>query len=173
MDKIRVMGTENEFIEVEVKDGFTELNIENEEGNVIMTLSVSQVELLIQELQSSISTISTMKSFISYELYQVQDEKTRDYGFMRYAEYKKFHSMFQLDLVYNKVYTGPIFNFTDHNDILDKLFQRFNWQHPHDFEGRSMSASDIVKLDNKYYYVDFVGFKDVTEEVVRNVEGNI
>lgn len=42
---------------------------------------------------------------------------------------------------------------------LDDLFEEFNIHHPKDFRGHSLSTSDIVKLDNDYYYCDDFGWK--------------
>ena len=48
---------------------------------------------------------------------------------------------------------------------LENLFERFNISvlQPKDFTGRSMSVSDIVELDGKYYYCDHIGFKKITD----------
>lgn len=55
-------------------------------------------------------------------------------------------------------------------DILDRLFYIFNREHPANYRGRSMSVSDIVVLSRngvkKAYYVDNIGFRDVTEKFI-------
>jgi hypothetical protein len=34
--------------------------------------------------------------------------------------------------------------------------------HPSDFRGHSLSVSDVVYLDGKYYYCDSFGYKELT-----------
>lgn len=76
---------------------------------------------------------------------------------------------------YNLVYSGNITNgLMEKNkiesdiQILNYLFYIFNIQHPKDFYGRSMSVSDIVVLYRnnikKSYYVDGIGFRDITNK---------
>ena len=70
------------------------------------------------------------------------------------------------------------------SDTLEKLFQRFNIDIQQDFKGHSLSVSDIVvisgKGEEKAYYCDSVGFKEVPEfldyirirnAVISNYEG--
>lgn len=61
---------------------------------------------------------------------------------------------------YNDVYKGES-NLTDRFDLLEALFDEFNTDHPKDFRGRSMSVSDIVQLDDRYYFCDSVGWQQV------------
>ena len=46
-------------------------------------------------------------------------------------------------------------------DILENLWVKFNMIHPENFHGHSLSISDIVKIDNKYYYCDSIGWKEI------------
>ena len=54
-------------------------------------------------------------------------------------------------------------------DTLDSIYDRFNLNHPKDFQGHSLSVSDLIverKAGNvSIFYVDSFGFKDVTHEV--------
>lgn len=61
---------------------------------------------------------------------------------------------------YNMVYKG-VSNLTKKYELLEALFEEFNINHPENFEGRSMSVSDIVQLDSKYYFCDSVGWREV------------
>ena len=64
---------------------------------------------------------------------------------------------------YDKVYEG---NMPD-DDTLEKLFYKFNMDHPADFTGWSMSVSDVVVITEdgigKAYYCDSYGFTEVPE----------
>ena len=46
-------------------------------------------------------------------------------------------------------------------NALEELFEIFNVRRPKDFERRSMSISDIVEIDGKNYYCDFVGWEEL------------
>jgi len=76
---------------------------------------------------------------------------------------------------YELVYSGnvsdqlmPEIENKSDEQILDRLFHIFNCEHPEDYRGRSMSVSDIVVINRngikKAYYVDNIGFRDVTNK---------
>ena len=54
-----------------------------------------------------------------------------------------------------------------YNKALDEVFRYLNVFRPADFCGHSLSTSDIVKMDDKYYYCDSYGWVDVTDKVVK------
>ena len=51
------------------------------------------------------------------------------------------------------------------NVVLEELFQVFNLSRPQDFEGHSLSVSDVIALKRNgevsVHYVDSIGFKDL------------
>ena len=44
---------------------------------------------------------------------------------------------------------------------VEQVYTMFNINIPESFKGRSLSISDIIKLDGKYYYCDDMGFKEL------------
>lgn len=97
------------------------------------------------------------------EIYQTNYEKVvfRDLNYIK----SKFELNNEEDLhilEYQKVYSNNRFatEVKDEYDILDEIFYLFN-------NGltliqnkmRSVSVSDIIKLNGKYYYCDNIGFK--------------
>ena len=64
---------------------------------------------------------------------------------------KYYASVYSDDINYEK----PI------NEFLEYLFKKFNLDRPNDFGGHSMSVSDIVKIDGKYYFCDSCGWKTI------------
>jgi hypothetical protein len=46
--------------------------------------------------------------------------------------------------------------------FLEKLFKKFNLDRPIDFTGHSLSVSDIVKINTRYYFCDSIGWKYIT-----------
>ena len=52
------------------------------------------------------------------------------------------------------------------NEVLEELFQMFNLSRPQDFEGHSLSVSDVIALKRNgevsVHYVDSIGFKRFT-----------
>ena len=48
---------------------------------------------------------------------------------------------------------------------LDKIFEIFNINHPKNFRGHSLSVSDIVKIDNDYYFCDDFGWENITNKI--------
>lgn len=61
---------------------------------------------------------------------------------------------------YDQVYDGNVEN-DDPYEILKYLFTEFNIHHPLGFHGHSLSVSDVVILDDKMYYCDPLGWKEI------------
>ena len=101
---------------------------------------------------------------MKYEIYQITNIRECDYTFMRYEfAIEKANKKFSLN-DYTKVYEGEVpeqLAAKSTFEILEKLFEKFNIDHPNDFTGRSMSVSDLVKLDDKLYYCDFAGWEEI------------
>lgn len=104
-----------------------------------------------------------------YRIYQLKsDEKYHGIRFEDRATLQK--SGIQLGINdYNLVYEG---NFNDvegdsFDDKLNTLYDRFNFEQPEDFKGRSLSISDVITVKNSKnesaYYVDSIGFTDIPE----------
>lgn len=53
--------------------------------------------------------------------------------------------------------------------ILEKLFELFNINHPQDYQCRSMSVSDIIRIERNgifaWYYCDRIGWKDISHRI--------
>lgn len=63
---------------------------------------------------------------------------------------------------YKEVYTSELqTTLTKKEAILEEIFRKFNLNHPEDFQGHSLSVSDVVILDNEIYFCDSLGWKKV------------
>lgn len=61
---------------------------------------------------------------------------------------------------YDKVYEGNAADLSGNlGEKLESLFEKFNHDRPEDFEGHSLSVSDVVVLEDKACYVDVIGFR--------------
>ena len=101
---------------------------------------------------------------MKYSIFQIKfpSNEGEEKIYLKYA----FNSLDRIDNVdlnrYEKVYDGNLETTTDDDiEILEELFTMFNINHPEDFKGRSMSTSDIVLLNNQYYYCDSYGWKKI------------
>lgn len=47
--------------------------------------------------------------------------------------------------------------------LLEWVFRKFNVDLPEDFRGHSLSVGDVIKVGDRYFKVESVGFKEVTE----------
>jgi len=71
---------------------------------------------------------------------------------------------------YRSVWNG-IEEARDDMDLVNYLWEVFNEKYPVGYRARSLSVSDIVRVENmgtneiKYYYCDSFGWKDITSEV--------
>ena len=93
---------------------------------------------------------------MKYKIKQIKDVKNCAYAFKHYEWAKNV-----LDLNdYEVVYEGNL-DYPEMPNALEELFEIFNNRRPKDFERRSMSISDIVEIDGKNYYCDFVGWEEL------------
>ena len=106
-----------------------------------------------------------------FEILQLKKEKHRAYGFESY-DWAIEHG-FSLD-DYESIYKGKIDDFV-YGDVfktLDAIYRDFNRVTSEDcerlnklgFKGHSLSVSDIIVFNNKYYYCDSCGWIKVSEK---------
>jgi hypothetical protein len=118
-----------------------------------------RVEVLREKLEVMEQMPKQFES-MSYEIWQLKDiPENRSIQFADYA----FASLYRLtESRYDKVYEAPV---TTETNTLDKLYIKFNIDHPADFKGHSLSMSDVVVLneDGKKtaWFCDSFGFKEV------------
>ncbi|MBQ7009002.1 MAG: hypothetical protein IJN05_07280, partial [Ruminococcus sp.] len=102
----------------------------------------------------------------TYEIYQIpRGEQYHDLRFLRYAQLEKAGQKPD-PKNYEKVYSGNLDDIPYANK-LEGIFTVFNIEQPKDFEGHSLSVSDVVVIDDENgrhaYYCDSVGYKDITD----------
>ena len=93
-----------------------------------------------------------------FKILQIKDIDNCNYCFRGYSDAKRLG--FSLN-DYEVVYEDEV-GCVDVYDTLESLFFVFNNDRPTDFKGRSMSVSDVVELDGKYYYTDTFGFEEIS-----------
>lgn len=108
----------------------------------------------------------------SYAILQLRDSDETLYE--RFASMKELGRMGKEPVIdhYEVVYMGDLTDKRDQIDVLEGLFTKFNMMLPQDFQGHSLSVSDIValKVDNTVscHYVDSIGFKELPDFIRRN-----
>lgn len=95
-------------------------------------------------------------------IYQVNMERDESRvafaGFDRYSEVTGKN--YVESAIYDKVFDGEV-----NCKNLEDVYRMFNFSHPGDYTGRSMSVSDVIEVTNSetvvpgFYYCDNVGFK--------------
>lgn len=85
-----------------------------------------------------------------YKIYQLKQDKFAD------AFLKGSKNIMMKD--YDPVYEGITDSSITPLESLNHLFEQFNMNHPSDFKGRSMSVTDMVKIDNTFFYCDSIGW---------------
>lgn len=55
--------------------------------------------------------------------------------------------------------------------FLNDIFRIFNIEHPFDYQARSLSVGDVIKLGGFYFAVERFGFKHIPVWEVFNVNG--
>lgn len=91
-----------------------------------------------------------------YRIYQLKREHFHGKVFLGYEETKKWNGEPQkewYDLVYelkSEKELGP-----------DDLFYIFNMEHPADFKGHSLSVSDVIEMEDGFWYCDSFGWVEL------------
>lgn len=98
---------------------------------------------------------------MNYRILQIKYIEDTKYAFRSY-EYALKHGFTLSDYV--EVYRGINSEKGSDNYILESLFVQFNLNRPDDFTGHSLSVSDIVVLEDKYYYCDSASWEEITFE---------
>ena len=93
---------------------------------------------------------------MKYKIKQIKDVENCAYAFKRYEWAKNVLDLNDYEVVYDGELDCP-----EMSSALEELFEIFNNKRPKDFERRSMSISDIVEIDGKNYYCDFVGWEEL------------
>ena len=104
----------------------------------------------------------------SFSIYQLRNEdSTRDYRFEPYDRLQAAGRTVD-KANYTEVYAAPLASGT----TLEDIYRTFNVDHPADFDGHSLSVSDVVVLHQNghdtAYYCDSVGFQQVPEFLREN-----
>ena len=121
---------------------------------------------LHEEMTSSEETQLLYMPENQFGIYQIDPEgNARDYMFRSHdslEDYEMRREDYRLEYVASLTEA----------DTLDTIYERFNIDHPEDFQGHSLSVSDIVVMNRdgevKAYFVDSSGFTDVTEEFLEH-----
>ena len=93
---------------------------------------------------------------MKYKIKQIKDVENCAYAFKRYAWAENVIDLNDYEVVYEGELDCP-----EMPNALEELFEIFNNKRPKDFERRSMSISDVVEIDGKNYYCDFVGWVEL------------
>ena len=101
---------------------------------------------------------------MKYKVFQIPfpNNKNEEEIYIKYA----FMSLERIDKVhfdyYNETYNGNIITEnTDIYKILDDIYRELNINHPSDYTGHSLSVSDIININDKYYFCDDFGWKEL------------
>ena len=125
-------------------------------------------DIKTEELTEESSFLShTENSYAIYQYHQADNEMGYQYMSLDFIE-KMGMSVKGAD--YQMMYQGVL----EAQDTLEDLYIKFNIDRPEDFEGHSMSTSDVVILkrdgEMKAYYVNDIGFRELPEFVDQRAE---
>lgn len=122
------------------------------------------------EVEGNLGSQQRLQAFLdsandSYAILQLRrTDETTDERFMPYDYLKSQNKEPDIDH-YDVVYMANLPSYNDQTVLLEKLYAKFNLDHPEDFRGHSLSVSDIVALKTdcvvSYHYVDSIGFKEL------------
>ena len=131
--------------------------------------ALTEYRAMKEELAGSEATKEALREYGAKEqagdtftIYQLNDNAARDYHFRPLEELQEKGlavNMGNYDKVYDAALTPDM--------SLGRIFEKFNFDRPEDFNGHSLSVSDVVVLHQNgtdtAYYVDSSTFVDVSE----------
>ncbi|WP_295095504.1 YodL domain-containing protein, partial [Ruminococcus sp.] len=135
--------------------------------NFLQTAAEQGIEITSENFKSFVAEngVATSSNVPEnyFEIYQLKnDEKLHYHRFTSYEQLTKEGNTVAAEN-YNLIYTAELTSGT----TLEDIYTRFNIEHPEDFDGHSLSVSDVIVVhDNgnvSAYYVDDIGFKRVPE----------
>lgn len=96
---------------------------------------------------------------MKYKIYQIVDPHEVRYSYMS-VDFLEEHNIKISPRDYKVVYEGETKTLNNLNELLERLFERFNINLPGDYYGRSLSISDVIELEGYgLYYVNTAGFE--------------
>ena len=90
-----------------------------------------------------------------FEIWQTED-RSRMFEGSRGLGYSNKKPRF--DKTYKKVFEGELDSDADDSAVLEGIFAQYQGRKPEGYNGRSVSVSDVIKLDGKTYFTDDYGF---------------
>jgi hypothetical protein len=108
-------------------------------------------------------------------IYQINHDRDTDrVSFMGYDDLPQFQGSQEPNPeIYDKVFEGSV----DCSNLED-VYEKFNLDHPAEFQGHSLSVSDIVEIkaapdtEPGFYFCDSFGFKQIPFEPVQSQEAS-
>ena len=104
---------------------------------------------------------------MKYKVYQIPfpKDENNEVEVMRYCKYA-FSPLSRIDEVnlknYKMTYEGEMpINLISDLSPLDQIFQELNINHPADYKGHSLSVSDLIEMNGKFYFCDSYGWEEV------------
>ncbi len=136
------------------------------------------------EINGNASPAQKMEAFLestndTYAILQLKrSEETTPYRFASSASLQRRNLEPEIDH-YEVVYVAPLPEFTNLNVLLEGLYYTFNMERPQDFQGHSLSVSDVVVIQRSgsvsCHFVDSIGFQELPgflkpENYLKNTE---
>lgn len=121
-----------------------------------------RLELMKEELAKDAKLPGVLESGTTYQIWQLKDDPTN-----RCVSFMPFNVASQFRITqgrYDKVFESRV---SESDNSLDKIYVKFNINHPQGFHGHSLSISDVIvtadKEGNKQaFYCDSYGFEPLT-----------
>ena len=110
---------------------------------------------------------------MNISILQINENKEK-FLFYSYDRIKNEFDIHNYKVVWNGNFED--LNVTPSNNVtenLEMIFTIFNYNYPKDFKGHSLSTSDIVRLDDDYYYCDSCGWKKLDLEKLETTKEKI
>lgn len=101
-----------------------------------------------------------------FEIWQT-DDRNRMFNGSRWLGYSNLKPA--IDSSYKKVYEGEIDSDAKDDSILEGIFAQYQGRKPEGYTGRSVSVSDVIKLDGKPYFTDDYGFTRLRGKAAGNM----
>lgn len=99
----------------------------------------------------------------NFKIFQIKDsaENAHFLKFSSLSMVKHLELQVKLDN-YEQVYSGDVEVNEERNEVvLESIYMKLQGRKPEGYKGHSLSVSDIVLYEGKYYYVDDLGYRQL------------
>lgn len=99
---------------------------------------------------------------VNYRIYQLSDLNDELQSKIAFKDFSLINKYFDFKYYQNTYQDTISVDSEEYTEILDIIFTKLNVEPPRFYYGLSLYVSDIIELDGRFWYCNYVGWQEVT-----------